>query len=268
MNTGIKAGLMFLALALYSLGFTHWFISPCCNALSLPEGMTVGFAVGSSEPLVGDGFAAFIEDLSSELREGRILVVTGLYHEGEPASEGYPNLGFARAAKLAALLQNKIPSEQIELKARLMPTAEAKADVAYIPGYLLEWRGSEEGFENLIEELEDRIIIRFPFGSAEKEYDPEVDSYLMELSEKIKESGDRVLITGHADNTGTSQFNMELSESRAQGIRDWLLARGVAADQLLTDAKGDTQPVASNETERGRFNNRRVEVRWLKQSNQ
>ena len=254
---------MLLALLLYSLGYTQLFLKPCCEATLLPEGIPLGFAFGSSEPIKGKDFPGFMEGVSSELNQKQILVLTGLYFEGESIPEGYPNQGFARAAKIAALLNGKIPSDRIELKARLMPV-DSIVETNFFEGYVLNWRGSGEEFEGLIEELEDRIIIRFPFGSAEKEYDAEVDQYLMQLAEEIKESGDQVLITGHADNTGTPQFNLELSESRAEGIRDWLLARGVAADQLLTEAKGDTQPVATNETERGRFNNRRVEVRWIK----
>jgi outer membrane protein OmpA-like peptidoglycan-associated protein len=69
----------------------------------------------------------------------------------------------------------------------------------------------------------------------------------------------RVLIAGHTDSSGTAEGNAALSERRAAAVRDLLVARGVAAGRLVTRGFGDTQPVANNATEEGRFRNRRIE---------
>lgn len=69
------------------------------------------------------------------------------------------------------------------------------------------------------------------------------------------------LIVGHSDNTGTPQLNMQLSEQRAKVVRDWLVEHGdVPLTNFLVKGVGASDPVASNETEEGRQQNRRVDL--------
>lgn len=70
-------------------------------------------------------------------------------------------------------------------------------------------------------------------------------------------------IAGHTDAVGSAQANLTLSQSRAEAVRDYLIARGVSSDQLLAKGYGEMEPVADNETEEGRTKNRRTEVRKL-----
>jgi len=75
----------------------------------------------------------------------------------------------------------------------------------------------------------------------------------------------RVLIEGHTDSTGDAQFNLKLSELRAQSIRDYLIKQGgYAAERFHIVGYGATRPVADNGTPAGRSQNRRVEVTILK----
>lgn len=69
----------------------------------------------------------------------------------------------------------------------------------------------------------------------------------------------RIRIVGHTDNVGTDQANMVLSEGRAEAVKAALVARGLAAERIETAGMGMRQPVASNDTEEGRAQNRRVE---------
>lgn len=66
-------------------------------------------------------------------------------------------------------------------------------------------------------------------------------------------------ITGHTDNRGSYESNKKLSESRAAAVRDYLVSKGIAADRLSTQGVSSDNPVASNDTEEGRFQNRRIE---------
>ncbi|MDO4878126.1 MAG: OmpA family protein [Neisseria sp.] len=70
----------------------------------------------------------------------------------------------------------------------------------------------------------------------------------------------RITIAGHTDNTGNDGINQPLSERRAQSVADYLSRRGVAYSRLSTVGYGSRQPVASNSTEAGRSENRRVEI--------
>jgi outer membrane protein OmpA-like peptidoglycan-associated protein len=71
-------------------------------------------------------------------------------------------------------------------------------------------------------------------------------------------------VAGHTDSMGSDAYNMELSQQRAEAVRNFLISRGVAADRLTAKGYGEAQPVADNATEEGRFKNRRVELAPLK----
>jgi OOP family OmpA-OmpF porin len=73
----------------------------------------------------------------------------------------------------------------------------------------------------------------------------------------------KVEVQGYADNTGTAQYNQWLSERRAKRVMDYLLGKGIARERLQAKGYGSTQPVASNATEEGRAQNRRVELKRM-----
>ena len=84
---------------------------------------------------------------------------------------------------------------------------------------------------------------------------------LRELSETLKKYEDtNILIEGHTDSTGEDSYNQTLSEKRAGSVASYLKATGVAGARITTVGYGEKQPVASNETEAGKTQNRRVEV--------
>lgn len=69
-----------------------------------------------------------------------------------------------------------------------------------------------------------------------------------------------VLIVGHTDATGSDTYNLGLSQRRAAAARAFLVSRGVPTERIRTEGRGETEPVASNETAAGQAQNRRVEV--------
>jgi outer membrane protein OmpA-like peptidoglycan-associated protein len=73
-------------------------------------------------------------------------------------------------------------------------------------------------------------------------------------------SQNNIEIVGFTDSTGSRQYNMELSQRRAQSVANYLTAQGVDGARLSTRGAGPDQPIASNATADGRAQNRRVEV--------
>jgi OmpA-OmpF porin, OOP family len=73
----------------------------------------------------------------------------------------------------------------------------------------------------------------------------------------------RVSIEGHTDSRGSDQFNQRLSENRANSVREHLIKLGIRAERLQSIGFGESKPIASNRTARGREANRRVEFRIL-----
>jgi outer membrane protein OmpA-like peptidoglycan-associated protein len=90
------------------------------------------------------------------------------------------------------------------------------------------------------------------------------DSYqtLQQIAQALKDSPNlSVRIEGHTDNVGKKDKNLKLSQSRADAVRDYLIAQGVDKKQLTAEGFGQTRPIASNATRAGRTLNRRVEFR-------
>ena len=69
-----------------------------------------------------------------------------------------------------------------------------------------------------------------------------------------------ILIVGHTDATGTSDYNQGLSQRRATAAADYLVMQGVSSSRIRTAGRGENEPIASNDTEAGRQANRRVEI--------
>jgi len=69
-----------------------------------------------------------------------------------------------------------------------------------------------------------------------------------------------VEIGGNTDNVGKPDYNMKLSQARADAVRGWLVTNGIAARQLTSRGYGDTNPLVANDTDQHRAQNRRVEL--------
>ena len=69
-----------------------------------------------------------------------------------------------------------------------------------------------------------------------------------------------MVVEGHTDSQGSESSNMELSERRAQSVRDYVVSRGVPSDMITAKGVGQHRPVSDNTTAAGRANNRRVEI--------
>lgn len=69
-----------------------------------------------------------------------------------------------------------------------------------------------------------------------------------------------ILIEGHTDSNGSDSYNMDLSRDRANAVAQYLINRGVAYDRIEVRARGERSPIATNATEHGRAQNRRVEI--------
>ena len=106
--------------------------------------------------------------------------------------------------------------------------------------------------------------LRFPFGQAALSDDAQV--MLNDLVSKVKSYGKALYIEveGHTDNVGDEQWNLALSEKRAEVVRNYLNQQGgIPLHAMNTIALGETHPVADNDSRDGRAANRRVVIRVL-----
>jgi outer membrane protein OmpA-like peptidoglycan-associated protein len=236
--------------------------TPPPPAETSPERFPIDFQWDNAKPFTNEGFDALRTRLVNEMGPDNQLIITGRYFASEGAPEGFASMGVARAERIKAMLAAFIPAERIiTTDLRLDDKEEAKTN--YFEAVDFEWQTPDAKEESEVVEIDNQVIVRFPFSSATKEPDPRIDEYFDKLAERLKQTTERVEIIGHTDNVGSEGMNMNLSERRAKFVRDILRRKGISADRMVIDWKGESDPRSSNETAEGRHNNRRVELRIL-----
>lgn len=109
------------------------------------------------------------------------------------------------------------------------------------------------------------VSIEFETGSAK--ISPKSAKTLEELANSFTiAEGLLIEIDGHTDNVGNSELNLNLSQARANAVKEWFMTRDykLFQNRITTNGYGDTEPVASNATPAGRQKNRRVEIKMGK----
>lgn len=93
---------------------------------------------------------------------------------------------------------------------------------------------------------------------------PQFRATLDQIAQSLQQYPNSLVdVYGHTDSTGSDAYNQTLSENRARSVGNYLSMRGVSAARLRTMGFGETQPVATNDTEEGRARNRRVEIKII-----
>lgn len=109
-------------------------------------------------------------------------------------------------------------------------------------------------------DMDGEEVVYFDFDSAE--LDQEAKSQLSEMVEDAELAGEKIEIEGFTDNVGETAYNQDLSERRAEAVKEYLQSEVKDADSLVfkAEGKGEAEPVASNDQAITRQKNRRVEI--------
>jgi outer membrane protein OmpA-like peptidoglycan-associated protein len=101
--------------------------------------------------------------------------------------------------------------------------------------------------------------ITFAFDSANLQ--PQFGPVLDNVAQTLNQYNQTVIeVAGHTDTVGTDAYNQKLSVDRANSVAAYLSGRGVMPQRMIVTGAGETRPIASNDTEAGRAQNRRVEI--------
>ena len=100
------------------------------------------------------------------------------------------------------------------------------------------------------------------FATNSAEIAPQFYSTLNAVALVLKEFPETLIeVTGHTDSTGSEEYNLQLSQQRANSVAQYLIAQGIAPNRILAKGMGESMPIAPNDTPEGRAANRRVEIR-------
>lgn len=150
--------------------------------------------------------------------------------------------GQATAAQLLVEQQARLAAEK--------KAAEAQAALTSLAALKEEARG-------MVITLNGSVLFR----TDEATLMPGAETRLDQVADALAGSTDRnVVVEGYTDSQGADAYNIDLSQRRANAVRDYLVRRGYPADRVQARGLGKTRPIADNATAEGRANNRRVEI--------
>lgn len=149
-----------------------------------------------------------------------------------------------------------LSARSLEAKRARQQAEAAAARASQLERELAELKAKETE-RGLVITLQDDVL--FEYDKADLK--PGAMRNLYPLVTFLREHTNRtLLIEGHTDSTGSDSYNLDLSRRRAEAVAAFLIQSGISPERVVTRGYGESYPVASNETEAGRQQNRRVEV--------
>jgi outer membrane protein OmpA-like peptidoglycan-associated protein len=147
--------------------------------------------------------------------------------------------------------QQKLAEEKQAREAAEKRAQQAMADLARIASVKQDTRGT-------VITLSGGVL----FASAKYDLLPAATGNLSQVADTLSKSDpdSKILVQGYTDSQGGTEYNMQLSQHRAEAVRTFLVAHGVAADRITAQGFGPANPVADNASPEGRADNRRVEI--------
>jgi outer membrane protein OmpA-like peptidoglycan-associated protein len=144
--------------------------------------------------------------------------------------------------------------------------ARIRAENSQLRQQLAQLQGEQslEGVANVKQDERGIILtlnggVLFEFGKDELL--PDAKSKLDTLAQVLQQAPDaKFTVEGHTDSKGSADYNKQLSERRAEAVKDYLVSKGIAAANIEAVGRGEDEAIASNASPEGRANNRRVEV--------
>ena len=134
----------------------------------------------------------------------------------------------------------------------------------WVSTILSEYRNGLSSPEKRLEELKNFSFEPIYFDYDKSTVKEEYHDQLKEIKKIILSHSDlRILVIGHTDSDGSNKYNESLSKKRAESIIRFFTTRGLRRDRIVIDFKGETAPIQSNETSKGKSMNRRVDFRFI-----
>jgi len=145
-----------------------------------------------------------------------------------------------------------------ELQSEREQRAEAEKRAAQAAADLQKFASVKQETRGMVITLSGGVL----FASGKSDLLPAAQLKLNSVAETLtqQDPDSKMVVEGHTDSQGAVSYNNELSQRRAQNVRDYLVGRGIAADRVTAEGFGSGRSIADNASPEGRANNRRVEI--------
>jgi outer membrane protein OmpA-like peptidoglycan-associated protein len=151
-----------------------------------------------------------------------------------------------------------LASQGAQLQSEVQRRKDAEARAAQAAAALAKIASVKQEARGIVITLSGSVL----FTSGKADLLPSAQAKLNEVAAVLttQDPETKIVIEGHTDSQGSAASNQELSQRRAQAVRDYLVSRGMSADRVTAQGFGLTRPIADNASAEGRANNRRVEI--------
>jgi outer membrane protein OmpA-like peptidoglycan-associated protein len=216
------------------------------------------FTKNGSTPQTVD--LAYVADRRAEIAEARGVGIQASQqeqatlkqmHDSQTAQVQATSAQLGRANIQLAMQGQQLASERDRRAEADKRAAQATADLAAFASVKQEARG-------MVITLSGSVL----FASNRSDLLPSAQAKLTEVATALtkQDAESKITVEGHTDSQGEPSYNLDLSQRRAQSVRDYLVTRGIATDRVVAQGFGLTRPIADNGSAEGRANNRRVEI--------
>ncbi|MDM9631168.1 OmpA family protein [Robiginitalea aurantiaca] len=192
------------------------------------------------------------EILNARITGKKLLLVAPYFGNEDPSA------GVARAEKVKALFTELDPDDIVVGRRPVDDCESTMANMLHELQYKWVTRNDD------VIELYDRTAILYKYDSDQEIVTPAVYAFSEEVSEYLKETGDRILLVGHTDSDGEEAYNLELGRERAEEYKAHLISLGVDESKIEIQSAGESDPAVPNDSPENKQRNRRVTVQIIK----
>ncbi len=229
------------------------------DAFRYPENLRINNS--NADVYIPNGVRGFENEIAKYLgqHQDQELIISGYETAEERKTDSL--IGISRANFIKDLLVKAgINADRVVTKAKLHAYDYDK-NGNYTGGILLHF---EKINKSRLKEVEKGIAnktLYSDFGSKDFKPDATLTNYASELKNYLIKYPDKTVhITGHTDDVGDANANQSIGLKRAENVRNYLASRGIAPEKITAKSKGESRPVAPNDTEENRSKNRRIEI--------
>ncbi len=179
-------------------------------------------------------------------------------HADEKKTVAATAAALARSKTDLATQDAQLTAGKVALKDEKARSAEAEKRAAQAMADLAKFASVKQEARGMVITLSGSVL----FTSAKADLLPAAQLKLNDVANALikEDPNSKIVVEGHTDSQGGVPYNQDLSQRRAQSVRDYLVSRGIASDRVTAQGFGSSRSIADNTSAEGRANNRRVEI--------